>query len=439
MELLLHYIWKHKMFPLHELVTDDGKAVEVIDPGLHNRDAGPDFFNAKLRIDGTLWVGNVEIHTRSSDWYAHGHHTDKAYDNVVLHVASLIDREVFTCSGLRLPQLCLQVPATVEANYHELLTTERYPPCYKIIGSLPKLLTHSWMSALQTERLERKTEEIMRRAERYAGSWEAVFFVTVARAYGFGINGSAFETWAESVPLGSAAHHRDDRFQIEALFMGQAGLLDESAIPERSRAEARSDGFFARMRGEYLYLAHKFSLRPIDPSQWKFLRLRPQSFPHIRLSQIAGLYCSRRAGLRSLIECARLDDVRDMLRTGVSPYWQTHYTFGSASARNDKHLSPASINLLVINAAVPMLFAYGRYTADDRLCERALTFLDELKAENNHIVRMWRECGLCVTTAGDSQALIQLKNEYCDKRDCLRCRFGYEYLKPRVASPPTGS
>lgn len=432
MELLLHYVWKHKLFPLHELITDGGKTVEVIDPGLHNRDAGPDFFNAKLRIDGTLWVGNVEIHTRSSDWYAHGHHTDKTYDNVVLHVASLIDRAVFTSSGLRLPQLYLQVPASVEANYHELLTTERYPPCYRIIGSLSAVLTHSWMSALQTERLERKTEEIMRRVERYAGSWETALFVTLARAYGFGINGSAFEAWAESVPLGSAAHHRDDRFQIEALFMGQAGLLDESIIPERSRSEAVSDGFFARMRGEYLYLAHKFSLRPIDPARWKFLRLRPQSFPHIRLSQIAGLYCGRRAGLRSLIECATLDAVRDMLRTGVSPYWQTHYTFGSPSAKNDKHLSPASLNLLVINAAVPMLFAYGRYTGDDRLCERALAFLDELKAENNHIVRMWRECGLKVTTAGDSQALIQLKNEYCDKRDCLRCRFGYEYLKRRV-------
>lgn len=429
MELLLHYIWKHKMFPLRELRTDGGDTVEVIDPGLHNTDAGPDFFNAKVRIGGTLWVGNVEIHNRSSDWYMHGHCNDKAYDNVVLHVASVIDTEVVTSGGVIVPQLQLDVPETVARNYHELLTTEKYPPCYKMIPALPRLKTHGWMSALRIERLEQKTDAIKERVRLCGGSWEGALFVTLARNYGFGVNGSAFETWAKAVPLGNAAHHRDDLFQTEALFMGQAGLLDERYIPEPYRKEAMKEGYFTRLRNEYKYLAHKFSLKPMDASLWKFLRLRPQSFPHIRLSQIATLYCSRRAELGRLVECKTAEDVRELMRTNVSPYWETHYTFGSKSPKKVKSLSKQSLDLLVINTAAPMLFAYGRHRGDNGLCERAADFLEHLKAENNNIVRMWKQCGLDVATAGDSQALIQLKTTYCDRKDCLRCRFGYEYMK----------
>lgn len=431
MELLLHYIWKHKMFPLRELHTADGMPVEVIDTGLHNRNAGPDFFNAKVKIGDTLWVGNVEIHSRSSDWYSHGHHTDRAYDNVVLHIAGMVDAAVTTFSGNKVPQMQLDIPPYVAANYNELLTADNYPPCYKIIPSLSTIMIHGWMSALQTERLEQKTEAIMQRVERCGGSWEAGYFVTLARNYGFGVNGDAFETWAMNVPLGSAAHHRDDIFQIEALFMGQAGLLSEEYVPERYRAEAVSEGYFTRLRNEYRYLAHKFSLTPMDASLWRFLRLRPQNFPHIRLSQLAGIYCGRRAGLSNLIECDTADGIRSLFATGVTPYWETHYTFGSTSNKADKRLSALSLNLIVINTAIPVLFAYGRYKSDNRLCDRALSMLEQLKAENNHIVRMWRQCGLTVNTAGDSQALIQLKREYCDSKDCLRCRIGYEFLKRR--------
>ena len=431
MEQLLHYVWKHKMFPLHELHTDDGRTVEVIDPGLHNHDAGPDFFNAKVKIDDTVWVGNVELHMRSSDWYAHGHDSDTRYNNVVLHVASVIDRDVVTQHGVRLPQLMLKVPQAVADNYRELLTTDRFPPCYKVVGTLPVLITHSWMSALQTERLERKTKDILRRVKQCDGSWEAALFVTMARNYGFGVNSNAFETWALNMPLDKAGHHRDDILQIEALFMGQAGLLDEQRIPKKYHERAMSEGYLTRLRDEYAFLAHKFALKPMDASLWRFLRLRPQNFPHIRISQLANLYHSRKADISRLAECTSVDELRDMLSTGVTDYWETHYLFGSESARRDKNLSVASLNVLIINTAVPMLFAYGRHKQDERLCERALAFLDGIKAENNNIVRMWRDCGLHVDTAGDSQALIQLKNEYCDRRECLRCRIGYEYLKAK--------
>ena len=429
MEQLLHYTWKHKLYPLKELTTNDGQRVEIIDPGLHNRNAGPDFFNAKIRIGSTMWAGNVEIHDKSSDWYQHGHDKDSRYDNVVLHVAAELDTEVMKSNGEYVPQLQLSVPDDVLTHYDELQKTDEYPPCYKVIPHLSALIIHSWMAALQTERLEQKTEAIRKRAELCNGSWEDAYFVTLARNYGFGINGEVFEQWAYNIPLNAVAHHRDDLFQIEAIFMGQAGLLELDSIPEYYQKDALNDGYFAKLRNEYQYLAHKFSMKPIDFKLWRFLRLRPQNFPHIRISQLANLYYQQKAGLSQLIECETLDELKNVLKSQVTPYWETHYTFGSTSPKNEKHLSYGSINLLMINTAIPMLFAYGRHTSKEVLCDRAFDFLEQLKAENNHIIRMWQQVGLPVKTAGDSQALIQLKKEYCDKKECLRCRFGYEYLR----------
>ncbi len=429
LEQLLHYVWKHRLFPLEPLTTADGRSVEVIDPGLHNGHAGPDFFNAKVRIGGTLWVGNVEIHDRSSDWYVHGHDRDAAYDNVVLHIAGAIDRDVVDARGRTVTQMRLDVPQSVADNYRALLSADAYPPCYRIVPQLSSLMIHSWMSVLQTERLSQKTKAIERRADMKGGSWEDAYFITLARNYGFGVNGDAFERWAMGVPLNFVGRHADNLFQIEALFMGQAGLLSEESIPLRHRAEALGDGYFIRLSAEYKYLAHKFSLEPMDCKLWRFLRLRPQNFPHIRIAQMANLYYAGKMGLGALLECDTVEQLRELMRTQVTPYWETHYSFGSESGKSAKRMSAQSVDLLVINTAIPMLFAYGRHTSDERLCDRAFEFLDSLKAENNNIIRMWRQCGLDVRTAGDSQALVQLKKEYCDRKDCLCCRIGYEYLK----------
>ena len=429
MEQLIHYVWKHKLFPLVGLKTTDGQDVEVIDPGLHNHDAGPDFFNAKVKIGGTMWVGNVEIHDRSSDWFLHRHDRDVAYNNVILHVAEAIDVDVKTQQGEYPPQMRLQVPTDVREHYEELLATDEYPACYRIIPQLSRLMIHSWMSALQTERLEQKTESIAQRVKECDGSWEAAYFVTLARNYGFGINGDAFELWAKHIPLQSVAHHRDNLMQIEALFLGQAGLLEAVSLPERYHHQALSDSYFIELRSEYQYLAHKFGLQAMDANQWRFLRLRPQNFPHIRIAQLARLYYEQRAGLSQLLECETIKQVRQLLATQVTPYWETHYLFGEESTRSEKKLSVASLNLQVINTVCPILFAFGKHKNAEKYCERAFDLLDKLKAENNHIVRMWKEVGLRVDTAGDSQALIQLKKAYCDRKDCLRCRIGYEYLK----------
>jgi hypothetical protein len=332
-------------------------------------------------------------------------------------------------TGKIIPQVVMSVPQKVADNYQELLRTDSYPPCYKIVPELSKLTVHSWMSALQTERLEQKTVAIEQRVRQCGGAWEDAYFVTLARNYGFGINGDAFEQWAQCVPLSAVGKHRDNLFQVEAMFMGQAGLLDINAVPERNRNEAAADDYFKKLSSEYKYLAHKFSLTPMDYKMWRFLRLRPQNFPHIRISQLATLYNERRTNLSMLAGCETIDQLRDMFKTHVSPYWETHYTFGHAGTPQKKVLQNNSLNLLLINTVVPFLFAYGRHHLNEELCERAFELLEHTKAEQNFITRSWENAGLKVEHAADSQALIQLRRKYCDKKDCIRCRFGTEYLK----------
>ena len=419
MEQILHYVWKHKIFPLKELKTTTGQQVEVIDTGLANTDAGPDFFNAKLKLDGVLWIGNIEIHERSSDWFKHGHHADAGYNSVILHIASEIDTEISRSNGERIPQIQLICPEAVRTNYKELLETDSYPPCYRIIPSLPPFTAHSWMTALQMERFEQKATLLNERLKRCQGNWEDAFFITLARNFGFGLNGDAFETWAHRLPFRAVDKHRNDLFQIEAIFFGQAGILEDSD----------GDGYYLRLKKEYTYLQHKFGLIPMDASLWRFLRLRPANFPHIRIAQLACLYHRAYGLLSRIMETETLQGVRDILKGGTSEYWLTHYTFGGSSPSRPKTLSNTSLDLLIINTVVTFLYAYGLHKGNRVLCARAGSFLEELKAENNYITRMWEQCGMKASNAADSQALIQLKKEYCDKKKCLYCRIGYEYLK----------
>lgn len=414
MEALLHYCWKHRILPLGELFTTDGRRVEVIDPGLLNRDAGPDFFNAKVRIGGVMWVGNVEMHIDAQDWFRHGHDKDKAYDNVILHVVTKSATGMLpACGGDgadAIPELLISIPQNIKDNYRELLSVDSYPPCYKVIPELPSLKVHSWMAALQTERLQQKTIAIEERLQLLNGDWEHTYFVTLARSMGFGSNGDALEMWARDLNLKAAAHHRDDLMQVEALFLGQAGLIRDNIV----------------LQNEYNYLKHKFNLNAHNNSSnslpvgegrgealggaaysWKFMRMRPQNFPDARIRLLARLYHENRTSLAQLLECKTVQDMRQLFANG---------------------LSVASLNVLMINCLIPILFAYGRKMNKEELCERAFDLMESLKPENNNITRMWQEVGLEVRSAGDSQALIQLKKQYCDRKDCLRCRFGYAYM-----------
>ena len=425
MEKLLHYVWQHKLFPLTPLTTDEGLSVEVIDPGLHNYNSGPDFFNAKVKIDGTLWIGNVEIHERASDWFRHKHDTDPTYDSVILHVVGISDCKIPVTNGRILPQMVISIPEKVKSNYQELLAEEAYPPCYRAIPNIPTIIIHSWMSALTTERLENKTQRIEEWLRRTDGDWQRTFFITLARNFGFGTNAEAFEEWAAHIPMMAVGKHRDDIFQVEAFFFGQAGLLSNDMVPKEHR-----DDYFLRLQREYDFLAHKFSLSPMNAKMWRFLRLRPQNFPHIRLAQMVNLYHSQRADFSRLLEADNnIDSLMSMFAIGVTPYWENHFTFGEESTQHSKILQPASLRLLLINTVAPLLFAYGRYNMDEERCERAFDLLEKLAAEHNYITRSWQKAGIVVDNAADSQALIQLRKNYCDRKDCLRCRFGCEFLR----------
>ena len=403
MEKLLHYVWKHKILPLKSLLTTDGRVIEILDPGTYNTNQGPDFFNAKVKIGETLWAGNIELHLKASDWFRHGHDSDPSYNNTILHIAQVVDCEVTTEDGNHPPQLQLDIPAHLYQNYQELCQTDDYPRCHKIIPSIPQMKAHMWMDALLAERMKERAQKVQDRVNRLSGDWEQATFVTLCRNFGFGLNGDTFERWAMMIPLQGIGKHRDNLFQIDAIFLGMAGLIDDAA-------QVKGQEMAERWKREFGFLSHKFQLsEPMKASDWKFLRTRPKNFPHVRILQIAELYHSGKAQMSALTEAK---DVKEMHRIlGI----------GGTSAK--------SRNLLIINTIVPLLYAYGTHRSDDRLIQKAIALLEELPAEDNYILRQWKACGLSVGTAADSQALIQLKREYCDRKDCLRCRFAYEFLK----------
>lgn len=430
MEDLLHYTWKHKLFPLRGLTTTEGTTVEVLDVGLANPDAGPDFFNAKVVIGGTTWVGNVELHTKASDWFAHSHDEDERYDSVILHVVEESDTLVRRRSGAAIPQLVLNVPDDIRSRYQELLSADRYPPCYQAVGDLSNLVIHSYLSALLVERLRERCAQIQQRYEEHELNWDDALFCTLAHNFGFGVNGAAFDAWARTIPFRAVDHHRNNLRQVEAIFFGQAGMLDAQILPAYYRTGVQSDEYYQELCGEYRFLRHKFSLQPIAPSIWKLARMRPDNSPFVRMAQLAMLYHNEAVSSPALLDAPDADAMRSMLRCTASAYWDTHFTFGSTPANAcPKQMGDDTLNLVLINTAAPFLFAYGHRKDLPAYCDKAVSLLEQLPAENNFIIRNWHDCGLQVNSAADTQALIHLRRNYCERKDCLRCRIGYQYLK----------
>lgn len=415
MEKLLHYVWQHRIFPLGELHTTDGKTVEVINPGTHNFEAGPDFFNAQVRIDGEYWVGNIEIHCLSTDWYRHHHETDPAYNNVILHVVEHQDCDIVTENGCRPPQMEIPVPAHIVENYQELLNEEHYPPCYRIIPQIPPQTIATWMAALTIERLEYKTERIEQWLRRTTGDWQRTFFITLARAFGFGTNAEAFEQWAFNVRQDHIGKHRNDPLQVEAYFLGLAGMLEGG-----KEKDAEDEGRALLIR-EYRFLKNKFCMEPMPKHLWKFGRLRPQNFPQVRLSQLAALYAEQRMSFSVVRTMTSVDEVKKMLDVKALGYATKPY-----------RLSDKSIDLLIINAICPILYAYGQSHNKQDACHLALHLLKSIAAEENHITRYWERAGFKAHHAADSQALLHLRSRYCDGKDCLRCHIGPVYLRERT-------
>ncbi len=417
-EEFLHYLWQQRLFDPASMVASTGENLEVLDPGIINHDSGPDFFNAKIRFGSTTWAGNVEIHLRSSDWLRHGHHLDRAYDNVILQVVVENDVDIKRAGGQSLSCIEIRYDNRLFDNYMSLVKSEKWIPCEKRIGEAAgTAITGQWLDKLAMERLEGKSARLQQMLVENGYDWEGTLYRQLARNFGLKLNGLPFEMVAVNTPLKIVAKHKDNLMQVEALLFGQAGML----------AEEKGDPYYLQLRREYLYLRRKYKLEPVESHLWKFLRLRPSNFPTIRIAQFASLVQGSWGLFSRVIEDPCPEHLRKIFSSTASRYWDNHYVFNRESIRSKKKTGRVMLNLLLINTVIPLLYLYGIKKDDNSCRERAIMLLRKLEAESNSVIDKWKELKIKVPDSFTSQALLHLKKEYCNRRECLRCPAG-DYL-----------
>ena len=419
----LHYLWEFQKWKNLELLTSEGSPVKVISPGNHNHLSGPDFFNSRLLIGEQEWAGNVEIHINASDWYLHGHETDPAYDNVILHVVWNHDSDIYRRDNAAVPVLELQrfVPEQALRSYRELLNKgrARWINCEKDFPKFDDFAIDNWLERLYLERLEQKADFVFKLLEQSSNDWEKVLFVLLARNFGLNVNGDAFFSIANSIPFQVVGKLRKHQRQLEALFLGQAGLLEKQV----------QEPYLIELRQEYAYLEKKFKLSRQGIIPVKYFRLRPDNFPEIRLSQFAAVYHEQSSLFSRVISAQNIGDLEKLFSAGVSEFWETHYTFQKPHRKRKKSLTPAFVELLIINTLIPLKFCYMKARGEEQE-EQLLTLMANLQKEENQIIKKYNS--IRPGTAGnamESQALLQLKKEYCEKNRCLHCALGVKILQ----------
>jgi len=420
-EELLHHLWKFRLFNQLKLTTTANERIEIVRVGDHNQDAGPDFFNSKIKIDDTLWAGNVEVHVRASDWNKHAHQLDKAYDTILLHVVYEADQPIHRSSGEPIPTLELKqrIDPIYFSNYERFKSSKDWVACERQIGEVPAIVLHASLNRLLVERLEEKFNTTMEMLRLNKMNWEETFYQLLAKSFGFKTNALPFELLAKSVPSLILAKHKSSLLQIEALLFGQAGFLDQHF----------KDKYPEQLQNEYVFLKQKFKLVSLDNHLWKFLRLRPVNFPTIRIAQFAQLIYQSNHLFSKMIGADKLEQLKKLMDITVSTYWDTHYVFEKAASSKNKKLGEDSIYNIIINTIIPFLFVYGKAKADESYIDRALRFLEEMEGEKNSIINTWSALNVSVKSAADTQALLQLKNKYCDHKKCLECSIGNYLLK----------
>jgi hypothetical protein len=423
-EELLQFIWEQRLYHTHALRTTDGRAVEVIKPGRIQRNSGPDLEGAQVRIDDQLWAGTVEVHLRSSDWDAHGHHVDPAYENVVLHVVYEHDAEVRTLRGTPLPTIELypRVDQASIALHLELMRGRGFVPCAHLLGHTDPLRNSAWLERVLVERLERKTAHVEQLHARLGGDPAETVYHMLALAFGMKVNAEPFGMLANALPLKTLLKYRDDPFRTEALLFGQAGLLQVDFVDDYPRA----------LQAEHAVLAHLHQLRPAPVAAWKFARMRPVNFPTVRIAQFAQLLMRCDGTFADLLETDDAQVLRQHLEVLASPYWTTHYQFDRPCAPQAKRLGRTGTDHLIINALVPALFGLGRLLGRDDMRQRALHLLEQLPAEHNTLLKGWASLGLKADSAARGQALLELKNMYCSAKRCLSCGIGNQLMRNTV-------
>lgn len=415
-EELLHHIWQHRLFRSAQLKTVEDDALDILRPGDLNTDAGPDFRNSRIKVAGTKWAGNIEIHVRSSDWLRHAHQDDPAYSNIILHVVYEDDLKDKLGS---FPTLELKefISDQILRRYAGLNSSKDELPCGQQFLEVPDLVRNAWYDSLLISRLQRKSEWMHRLVNVFDGDLEQAFLVVLFRAFGMKVNAEPFEQLARQTPWKVLSKHRDNRMQLEAILFGNAGFLE-------STGDEYTDG----LRKEYDFLRHKYQLNPLDKNQWKFLRLRPANFPTVRMAQLAALFQETGAFFHWFSN--QMED-RKWKRLAVSPsdYWKTHYTLGTESESRSKRIGPTMIRNILINAVAPFLFVSAQRDGKPDMQDKALSLLQQLEAESNVKVNAFAAYGLRVHNAAESQALIELKTNYCDHKKCLICNIGANILK----------
>lgn len=415
-EDFLHYVWKFQKFDVGEFYTSNNEILHVRKPGSHNLNSGPDFFNAQIYLNGQLWAGNVEIHINASDWYAHGHEADPAYDNVILHVVWKHDSEIFRKDGTSIPTFVLQnyIPKSSLEHYKKLFSKDKkWINCENDFASIDDFVIQNWLERLYFERLQRKEVLLLQELQSSNNHWEALLFRMLCKNFGLKVNGDAFFSIAKSVDYSVVSKCSQNYKDLEALLLGQAGLLDDE----------KEDWYYRELKLNYEYLRHKFKLENQGVIAPKFFRLRPPNFPSIRLAQLAMLYVKSSNLFSRIIALDNKDDFYSLFNICASEYWNTHYNFGVASIERKKYLTPRFIDLLIINTIIPLKFCFARMNDRD-VSEDILRLASELSTEENSIVKKFNSLKKIATNAYQSQALLELKSEYCDKNKCLQCAIG---------------
>lgn len=422
-EDFIHYLWRQARFDLRQLSTTTGQSVSIQDFGRHNHDAGPDFLAGQVRLNGQQWAGNIEMHVKASDWYAHRHETDPAYENVILHVVYEEDKAVFRANGERIPCLELRgrVPYGLIKTYFHLSNNEYWIPCQNQLHKVDEVVKRKWLSTLLNKRVSERARRFALRMEHTHRDWEEAFYQSLARAMGGKVNADAMDMLARSVPLRVLLKHKHSLLQLEAILFGQSGLIPAP--------EAEEDNYIALLRREYTLLRTKYELRPLPVASWKYMRLRPANFPTVRIAQLAAMLHQTGQLFGKSLAAADTRELMNMYSVKLSNYWREHFRFGRQSKESgSRKLGLSSIRSILINTVVPAMLAYAEQRGVARYREQALAILNDLPPENNAILRQWNHLGLVAENAADSQALLELKTNYCGPKNCLNCAIGCALL-----------
>ncbi len=413
-ESFLHHVWKHKQFAYRSLYSTDNEVIRVQCPGVYNKDSGPDFFNARIKIGAQIWAGNVEIHIKASDWYAHGHEKDAAYGNVILHVVWEADIDVFGASNTPIPTLVLKdyITPMVLKRYKNLFSGgDKFIHCESNFRTVSVNTRKAWAEHLYINRLEKKAATVQQYMEKSANDWEAVLYTMLLTNFGVKINKDAFQALANSISFGVFRKLCSEQLVLEALLTGQAGLLENP-----------KDAYTRELKTKYQYLVAKFNLEKavIRP---KFSKLRPANFPTLRLSQFASLYSKNPRLFSRIIKAKTINEYESVFSVTAASYWNDHYTFGKISHGKPKKLSRRFIHLLIINTLLPLKYSYSRYTGMDCNSE-ILESIHGIPAENNTIVNNYRKIGMEMPSALESQAALHAYTHFCKKHKCIECPIG---------------